>query len=57
MKLPTRDIIPGHETFYVECQCGEDERETLFDKLKTSACAIKIQLHNDQQGITKVHYQ
>lgn len=51
MKLPTRDI-PGHETFYVECQCDEDKRETLFKKLRKSASdAINVQLHNDQQGI------
>ena len=51
MKLPTRNI-PGHETFYVECQCVKDERETLFKELRKSASdAIKVQLHNDQQGI------
>ena len=51
MKLPTRDI-PGHETFYVECHCGKDERKILFEKLRKSASdTIKVQLHNDQQGI------
>ena len=43
--------IPGHETFYFECECGEDERKTLFEQLRKSASAIKIQLHDDQQGI------
>ena len=53
MKFPTRDI-PGHETIYVECLCDEDERETLFEKLRNSASdAIQVQLHNDQQGINK----
>ena len=51
MKLPTRDT-PGYETFYVECRCGEDERETLLERLRTSASdAINVQLHDDQQGI------
>ena len=51
MKLSTRDIIPGHETFYVECECCEDKRETLFEKLRKSASdAIKVQLHDDQEG-------
>ena len=46
--------IPGHETFYVECECGEDERKTLFEELRKSASdAIKVQLHDDQQGINK----
>ena len=51
MKIPTRDI-PGHETFYVECECGEDERETLFEKLRNSA--IEVQLHDDQQGMYQI---
>lgn len=39
---------------YVECQCGEDERKTLFEELrKSSSDAIQIQLHEDQQGINK----
>ena len=47
-------ILPGHQTIYVECQCGEDERETLFEELrKSSSDAIQVQLHDDQQGINK----
>ena len=53
MMLPTHDI-PGHRTIYVECQCGKDEREMLFDKLRKSASgAIKVQLYNDHEGIDK----
>jgi hypothetical protein len=51
-KLPAHGNPAGHETIYVECQCGEDERKTLFEKLRKSASdAIKVQLHDDQQGI------
>jgi hypothetical protein len=51
LKLETHSI-PGHQTIYVECQCGEHERETLFEELRKSASdAIKLQLHDDQQGI------
>ena len=50
MKLPTHEI-PGYETIYVECKCGEDKREELFKKLRHSASdAINIQIHNDQRG-------
>lgn len=50
MKLKTHDV-PGHETIYVECDCGIEKRKTLFENLKSSASdAIKIQLHDDQQG-------
>ena len=50
--LPTHDVS-GYETIYVECDCGEDKRKTLFENLKSSPSdAIKIQLHNDQQGIS-----
>ena len=47
MKLPTHDV-PGHETIYVECDCDNDMRKTLFKKLKESASdnAIKVRLHN-----------
>ena len=53
MKLPTHGI-PGYETIYVECDCSEDERKTLFENLKCSPSnhdAINIELHDDQQGI------
>ena len=51
MRLPTHDV-PGYETIYVECECGEDKKEELFKKLRQSTSdAIKIQFHNDPQGI------
>lgn len=56
MKLPTHDV-PGHETIL----CGvRYKRETLFEKLRCSASdAIKVQLHDDQQGaiIVSIHKQ
>lgn len=42
-------LLPGHQTIYVECQCGEDERKTLFEELRKSS--IQVQSHDDQQGI------
>ena len=51
MQQPKTHDISGHETMYVECDCGEEKRKTLFENLKNSASdAINIQLHNDQQG-------
>ena len=56
MKLPTHNI-PGHETIYLECEYDESKRDTLFEKLKCSASdAIKIQLHDDQTGISNMAY-
>ena len=53
-QLKTHDIS-GHETIYVECDCGEEKRKTLFENLKNSASdAINIQLHNDQQGNDRI---
>ena len=50
MKLPTHDI-PGHETIYVECDCKEEKIDTLLDNLRLSTSgAIKVQVHNDQEG-------
>ena len=52
MKLPTHDV-PGHETIYVECNYEKDKRETLLEKLRCSASdAVKVQLHDDEQGIS-----
>lgn len=55
MKLKTHDVS-GHETIYVECDCDKEKRKTLFENLKTSASdAIKIQLHDDQQGNDRLY--
>ena len=52
INLQTQDVS-GYETIYVECDCDEDKRKTLFENLKSSPSdAIKIQLHEDQQGIS-----
>ena len=47
MKLPTHDI-PGHETIYVECECGEDKRQNLFKRLrKSTSDAVNVQFHDE----------
>ena len=59
MKLPTHDV-PAYETIYVECDCSEDKRETLFESLRRSPSdhdAINVQPHDAQQGISKLNLQ